>query len=214
MVKKKQPHINTAAFYKFCSIIKPMKYQYSKSDTYTQKAKKENYPARSVYKLQEINEKYGIIKAGDRVLDLGCAPGSWMMYLSKIVGFEGEVVGVDIEELKIEIPKNATFIEEDILNFEIAENFNAVVSDMAGHTTGIDFSDVEETLELCWRAFQVAKNTLVKGGNFVCKVFEGEGIDDFYREVRKHFELAKRFKPKASRKQSREMYIVATGFKK
>jgi 23S rRNA (uridine2552-2'-O)-methyltransferase len=190
-----------------------MKYQYSKTDTYTKKAKKENYPARSIYKLQEIDQKYKIIREGDRVLDLGCAPGSWIMYLSKKVGEKGEVTGVDIEELKIEIPKNATFIEEDILNFEIAENFDAVVSDMAGHTTGIDFSDVEETLELCWRAFQVAKNTLNKGGNFVCKVFEGEGIDDFYREVRKNFEFAKRYKPKASRKQSREMYIVAMGFR-
>lgn len=190
-----------------------MKYQYSKSDTYTQKAKKENYPARSIYKLQQIDQKFKIIKIADRVLDLGCAPGSWLMYLSEKVGEKGEVIGVDIEELKIEIPKNVVFIEEDIMNFEIAENFNAVVSDMAGHTTGIDFSDVEETLELCWRAFQVAKNTLVKGGNFVCKVFEGEGIDDFYREVKKYFEFIKRYKPMASRKQSREMYIVAMGFR-
>ena len=190
-----------------------MKYQLSKNDKYTQKAKYENYPARSIYKLQEINRKYKIIKIGDGVLDLGCAPGSWLLYLSKEVGNDGMVVGVDINDLTIEIPQNTVFIKEDIMEFETEEMFEVIVSDLAAHTTGIEFSDVEETLELCYRVLEITKTNLVKGGSFVCKIFEGEGTDEFFKEVEKKFEFSKRFKPKASRKQSREMYIVAMGFR-
>ncbi|MDP2938714.1 MAG: RlmE family RNA methyltransferase [Candidatus Omnitrophota bacterium] len=189
-----------------------MKYQFSKTDTYTRRAKKENYPARSIYKLQEIDQKYKIVKVMDRVLDLGCAPGSWLLYLSKEIGYNGKIVGVDINDLKIEIPQNAILIKEDVMKFETTEKFNAVVSDLSAHTTGIDFSDAEETLELCWRALEIAKKVLIKGGNFVCKIFEGEGTDEFFKEIEKSFEFSKRFKPKASRKQSREMYVVAMGF--
>ena len=189
-----------------------MKYQLSKTDKYTQKAKHENYPARSIYKLQEINRKYKIIKAGDGVLDLGCAPGSWLLYLSKEVGPDGMVVGIDINDLTIEIPQNTVFIKEDIMEFETEEKFEVIVSDLAAHTTGIEFSDVEETLELCYRVLEITKTNLVKGGSFVCKIFEGEGTDEFFKEVEKNFEFSKRFKPKASRKQSREMYVVAMGF--
>ena len=103
-------------------------------------------------------------------------------------------------------------IKEDIMEFETEERFEVIVSDLAAHTTGIEFSDVEETLELCWRALEIVKINLVKGGSFVCKIFEGEGTDEFFKEVEKNFEFSKRFKPKASRKQSREMYIVAMGF--
>ena len=191
-----------------------MKLQYSKRDAYTKKAKQENYPARSIYKLQETDQKYKIIKAGDRVLDLGCAPGSWLLFLSKKVGDGGRIVGIDINDLKIEIPRNVVFIKEDVIKFEATEEFDIVVSDLAAHTTGIEFSDVEETLELCYRALEIAKIVLIKGGNFVCKVFEGEGTDDFFKEVQKNFEFAKSYKPKASRKQSREMYVVGMGFKK
>jgi 23S rRNA (uridine2552-2'-O)-methyltransferase len=189
-----------------------MKYQLSKNDKYTQKAKYENYPARSIYKLQEIDRKYKIIGKGDRVLDLGCAPGSWLLYLAEKVGANGAVVGVDINNLKIETPENTLFIQDDIMKFEMAEKFEAVVSDLAAHTTGIEFSDVEETLELCYRALEIAKKSLIDGGSFICKIFEGEGTDEFFKEVKKNFEFTKRFKPKASRKQSREMYVVAIGF--
>lgn len=189
-----------------------MKYQLSKNDKYTRKAKHENYPARSIYKLREINQKYKIIKAEDGVLDLGCAPGSWLLYLSKEVGDNGMVVGVDINDLNIEIPKNTVFIKEDIMEFETDEKFEVIVSDLAAHTTGVKFSDVEETLELCYKALEIAKTNLIKGGSFVCKIFEGEGTDEFFKETEKNFEFTKRFKPKASRKQSREMYIVAMGF--
>ena len=189
-----------------------MKYQLSKNDKYTQKAKRENYPARSIYKLQEIDRKHNLIKEGDRVLDLGCAPGSWLVYLAKKVSGSGAVVGIDINDLRIEIPKNAIFIKDDVMKYEMAEKFNVVASDLAAHTTGIGFSDVDETLELSWQALKIAKEVLIKGGNFLCKIFEGEGTDEFFKAVEKNFSFAKRFKPRASRKKSREMYIVAKGF--
>jgi len=190
-----------------------MKYHYSQTDAYSKKARKENYPARSIYKLQEINQKYKIIGIADRVLDLGCAPGSWLLYLSKAVGYDGKIIGVDISDLKTEIPQNVFFVKESVTKFETGEKFEVVVSDLAAHTTGIEFSDVEETLELCYGALEIAKKVLIKGGNFLCKIFEGEGTDDFFKEVKKNFEFTKRYKPKASRKQSREMYVVGMGFK-
>jgi len=191
-----------------------MKYHYSQTDAFSKRARKENYPARSIYKLQEINQKYKIIKTGDWVLDLGCAPGSWLIYLSREVNYSGKVVGVDTNDLKIELPQNVFFIKEDITGFvpPSGEKFDVVVSDLAAHTTGVEFSDIENTLELCYRALEIAKKVLIKGGNFLCKVFEGEGTEDFFKEVKKSFEFTKRSKPKASRKQSREMYIFGTGF--
>jgi len=191
-----------------------MKYHYSQTDFYTRRAKRENFPARSVYKLEEIDRKYGLFKSGDKVLDLGCAPGSWLLYLAQKVGERGKVVGIDIVDLKIRLPQNVIFIKEDVMKFEPKGNFQSVVSDLAAHTSGIKFRDVAQTLELCQRALEIAKKALVKGGNFLCKVFEGEGTDDFFMEMKKNFEFIKRFKPKASRKQSKEMYIVAKGFLK
>ncbi len=190
-----------------------MKYHYSKTDFYTKKAKEENYPARSVYKLQEIDQKYKIIKAGDRVLDLGCAPGSWLMYISRKVGPRGRVLGVDINDLKIEVPDNVKFIKADVFKFEVNGKFNVVVSDLAPNTTGIGFADAQQSLEFCERALEIAKRVLIKEGNFVCKIFEGEETDEIYKSIKPLFAFAKKYKPKASRKESREIYIIGVGFK-
>ena len=185
--------------------------KYLKNEFYTRKAREEKYPARSVYKLKEIDDKYKIIKEGDKVLDLGCAPGSWLLYISQKVGNKGRAVGIDFEEIKIPLKPNIIFIKKDILEIELNElkrEFNVVVSDLASSTSGIHFADVEKSLELAEKSFEIAKNVLVNGGNFVCKIFEGEGIDEFFKKVKQNFEFAKRFKPKASRKESREIYIV------
>lgn len=189
-----------------------MKKIYSQKDYYSRKAKEENYPARSVYKLEEIDKKYNLIKKGDKVLDLGCAPGSWLIYISKKVSNEGGVIGVDIEDLKIKIPQNAEFIRRNVMDFQPEGKFDAVVSDLAPSTSGIDFVDAERSLEYCERALKIAERVLEKGGNFVCKIFEGEGTDEFFKKVKKEFEFAKKFKPKASRKWSREIYIVGIRF--
>ncbi|OGZ32686.1 MAG: hypothetical protein A2V69_03675 [Candidatus Portnoybacteria bacterium RBG_13_40_8] len=187
-----------------------MKLHYSKTDSYTKKAKQEKYPARSVYKLEEIDKKYRLIKKSDKVLDLGCAPGSWLIYIAKKAE---KVVGVDVLEMKIKIPQNAIFLKKDIMNFDVWGNYDVVVSDLAPSTSGIEFVDEERSLEYCERALQIAQRALNRGGNFVCKIFEGEGTEEFFKKVKDNFEFAKRFKPKASRKQSREIYIVGKGFR-
>lgn len=192
-----------------------MKPNFSKKDYYTKKAKQENYPARSVYKLEEIDKKYNLIKEGDKVLDLGCAPGSWLIYIAKKIGEKGKVVGVDVVDLKIKIPQNAIILKEDVMSFIPQggrEKYDVVVSDLSPSTSGIDFIDVERSLEFCERALKIAQRVLNKGGNFVCKIFEGEGTDEFLKKVKQNFELAKKFKPKASRKWSREIYIVGKNY--
>jgi 23S rRNA (uridine2552-2'-O)-methyltransferase len=190
-----------------------MDLKYSKKDFYTKKAKEENYPARSVYKLKEINEKYRIFKYGDKVLDLGCAPGSWMLYIARNVGDRGRVVGLDIDNIKINLPKNAEFIKGDIMKIKIDGMFDVIVSDLAPSTSGIGFADVEGSLLLCERSFEITKEVLKSGGNFLCKMFEGEGTDEFFKKAKQYFKFIKIFRPKATRKGSREIYIVAMGFK-
>lgn len=192
--------------------------KHKKDEFYTRKAHEEGYPARSIYKLQEIDEKYHIFKKGDRVLDLGCAPGSWLKYIADKVGAKGLVVGIDIEDIKIEHQENIVFLKKDILDKdifslkELKEKYNVVVADLAPKTSGIKSLDVARSLELSSRALEIAKQVLERNGNFVCKIFEGEGSDVVFEQVKIAFWLRKRFKPKAVRKESREYYIVGKGF--
>lgn len=190
-----------------------------KKEFFTQKAKKEGYPARSVYKLEEIDKKYHLIRIGDSVLDLGCAPGSWLLYCSQAVGHKGKVVGIDIVDLNIQLPKNCVFLKTDVMDFKISQlkelgnKHNVVVSDMAPSTSGVKFVDAGRSLELSQRAFEIACEVLSFSGNFVCKIFEGYEADKFINEVKKSFNFVKRLKPKAVIKQSKEFYIIASGFK-
>lgn len=190
----------------------------SKNDFYTRKAKEEGYPARSIYKLQEINNKYFLFGEGDRVLDLGCAPGSWLSYISQKIGQSGRVLGVDLAEIRIAVPGNAVFLKKDVADLieqdlaQFGVKYNAIVSDLAPKVSGIRFADEGRSLELCEKALAVAQKFLAPGGNFFCKIFEGESTGEFFAKVKKNFKLAKRFKPRASRKESREIYIVAKGF--
>lgn len=185
---------------------------------YTRKAHAEGYPARSVYKLREINEKFHIFKKGDKVLDLGASPGSWLLYISEKVGARGIVAAIDIEELKSKTPSNAIFIKKDIAEIDfnslksISAEFDAVVSDMSPSTSGIRFLDAEMSRELSEKALEIALQVLKKGGNFICKIFEGERSEDFFKKVKNNFKVAKRFRPKAVRRESKEQYIVALNF--
>jgi len=187
-----------------------------KNEFYTMLAKKEGYPARSVYKLKEIDEKYKIIKKGTLVLDLGCAPGSWLLYLSQKVGDRGKVIGVDIEEVKIPQKANIVFIKKNVLDLEesdFKDRFEAVVSDLSPKTSGIESLDNGKSLELAEKSFEIAKSVLLPGGNFICKIFESELIDEFFKKVKNCFDFAKRFRPKAVIKKSKELYIIGRGFR-
>ena len=200
------------------------KKQNKRQDFFFDKAKEEGYPARSVYKLKEIDKKYRIIKKNNVVLDLGCAPGSWMMYLSQKVGPRGKVVGIDIQDINILIEKNMKFTKGDIREVlsiwkseifrgeEKQSMFDVIVSDMAPKTTGIKFADAEESLELAEEAFNVAKAFLKNKGNLVIKIFESGDTAQFIKRLKSCFKIVKRFSPEATRKQSREFYVVCMGY--
>jgi 23S rRNA (uridine2552-2'-O)-methyltransferase len=189
------------------------------NEFFTRKAKEEGYPARSVYKLKEIDEKHSLFKKGDRVLDLGCAPGSWLLYVADKIGSQGKVVGMDIKDIKIPLKENIIFIKKDVIDFEKSEGgelnqkYQAVISDLAPSTTGIESVDAAKSLELCEKAFNIAKRVLVPSGNFVCKIFEGESTDNFFKEIEKSFKFTKRFRPKAVIKRSKEFYIIGKKFR-
>ena len=187
-----------------------------KKEFYTTLAKKEGYPARSIYKLKEIDEKYKIFKENSRVLDLGCAPGSWLLYISQKVGNRGMVVGVDIEEIKIPKKANIVFVKRSVFDLkesDFKDKFEAVVSDLSPKTSGIKFLDTGKSLELAEKSFEIAKSVLLPGGNFVCKIFENELSGVFFKKVKNCFDFAKRFRPKAVIKRSKEFYIIGRGFK-
>ena len=197
-----------------------MKREFRKKDFFTQKAKEEGYPARSVYKLQEIDEKFGLLQKGFFVLDLGAAPGSWLLYIANKVSMTGKVVAVDILDLNIKPLNNTIFIKRDVLVDDffdeplLNQSFDVVVSDMAPNTTGLLELDVANCLELTQKALDVSLKVLTKGGDFVCKIFEGPGTDNFVKEVKGYFQMIKRYRPRAVRRGSKEFYLIAKGFKK
>ena len=188
-------------------------------DHFSRLARKENFPARSVYKLQEIQKKFRLIKKGDRVLDLGCSPGSWTLYASDLAGEKGMITGIDIKKVEIKIPSNVRIYNCDILEIDdellssIGRDFNVVISDMAPSTTGNKASDAVRSFDLCVAAFNIAKTILVPGGSFLCKIFQGEDFKKFSEMVRAAFNTQKIFKPQSSRKASREIYIIGSGKK-
>lgn len=189
------------------------------ADHLTLKAKSENYPARSVYKLEEIQKKFSIMKKGDRVLDLGCAPGSWLLYAADQVGVQGRVWGIDLTGVEIQLPAHVTAIQDNILALENPEflnpdtQFEVVLSDMAPATTGRKDVDAFRSFELCRMALETALEHLVAQGHFVCKIFQGNEFKKFEQKVKSAFRECKIFKPESCRKQSKEIYIIAKGRK-
>jgi len=187
------------------------------ADHYSRQAKKNRYPARSVYKLKEIQSRYRLIRPGDKVLDLGCSPGSWLLYAAEIVGEKGKVIGIDLIPVTIGLPPQASVhvgdvqALEDSLLEKLGQNFNTVISDMAPSTTGIKGVDETRSLDLCTAALAVARRFLAPGGTFLCKIFQGADFDAFSRRVKKNFSKQKIFKPQSSRKASREIYMIGTG---
>ena len=204
--KKKKPNNN-----------KPGRNQWA--DHLTQRAKAENYPARSVYKLEEIQNKFKVMKKNDRVLDLGCAPGSWLLYSARQVGSFGRVFGIDLKQVDIQLPDNVVVIKDNILSLDnnsfLDKNkiFNIILSDMAPSTTGRKDVDALRSFELCNKALKVADDFLSQSGNFVCKIFQGNDFNAFQKNVKSKFKECKIFKPDSCRKQSKEIYIIAKGKK-
>jgi 23S rRNA (uridine2552-2'-O)-methyltransferase len=191
------------------------------ADHYSERAKKERYPARSVYKLKEAQKKYRLIRNGDRVLDLGCSPGSWLLYAAELTGNRGEVLGIDQNAVTVSMPAQVKTLTADILtidgpwieNAALENHFNVVLSDMAPATTGNKAVDSTRSYRLCEAALNIAQMVLVPGGFFFCKIFQGEEFKRFSDSVRSRFKGHKIFKPQSSRKQSKEIFILGMGFR-
>jgi 23S rRNA (uridine2552-2'-O)-methyltransferase len=191
------------------------------TDHYSERAKKERYPARSVFKLKEAQKKFRLIKKGDRVLDLGCSPGSWLLYAAELTGKRGRVLGIDLKAIRIQLPPQAETLTADILTIDRSwfdkqkggGRFNVVLSDMAPATTGNKGLDAARSFQLCQAALSIAEMVLKPGGTFMCKIFQGQEFKEFSDVVRNRFKRHKIFKPQSSRKGSKEIFIIGMGFR-
>lgn len=190
------------------------------SDQFVQRARQEGYRSRAVYKLKEINERDKIIKPGMTVIDLGSAPGGWSQVAIDIVGPKGKVVALDI--LPMEPLPNVEFIQGDFREQEVLDELlehvelggvDLVISDMAPNMSGMDAMDQPRAMYLVELALDTARQVLKPGGTFLVKLFQGSGSDEFVRDLRSSFSKVITRKPKASRPRSREVYILARGFK-
>lgn len=203
---------------------------YDANDYYTKKAREQNYAARSVFKLEEMDQKFKIFKPNQKILDLGAAPGSWSQYASKKIGPKGFLLGLDLTKITLKIP-NAVFLQADLLTDDIHEiwrsidkptsittdqpdaMFDVVMSDMAPKTTGIKLTDQVRSLELCEMALNVAEKHLRPGGHFICKLFHSEDFKEYKARLNGLFKKVDVMKPKATRQISKEIFFIAL-FKK
>jgi 23S rRNA (uridine2552-2'-O)-methyltransferase len=190
-------------------------------DFYWRKSKSEGYPSRSVYKLQEMREKFRLVGPGGRVLDIGASPGSWSMYLLDLVGEGGSVTGVDLNppHAKLLSRKGFRFIQGDFFAEgvlqKIAETapYTAVLSDAAPSTSGNRMTDTARSLEIGLHVLAIGTRVLSPGGNFAVKVFQGGEEREIAERMKALFAFVRAFKPKASRQDSMEIYFVGCGFK-
>lgn len=187
-------------------------------DPFHQRAKKEGYAARSIYKLEEIDAKHRLFRPGQRVLDLGCRPGSWLQFAAKQVGPGGRLVGIDRQPLDVVIP-GARIVVGDVFEVTLDElrgdldAFDLVLSDMAPDTSGIRSMDQARSETLFERALEIAEATLAPGGNFCAKLFQGPAFQELTRRCRAGFTKVATLKPKGTRQESIEQYVIALGRK-
>jgi 23S rRNA (uridine2552-2'-O)-methyltransferase len=189
-------------------------------DPYVKQAQKDGYRSRSAYKLLQLNDKDRLIRPGMRIMDLGSAPGGWSQVLGRLIGDKGRVLATDI--LPMDGLRNVDFIQGDFTDEAIVQQllawldggkFDLIISDIAPNLTGIDSADQASSIYFLELALETVCKTLKPGANFVAKMFQGSGSDEYLKELRKHFEKVLIRKPAASRKESREVYLVAKGFK-
>ncbi|MBB6095982.1 23S rRNA (uridine2552-2'-O)-methyltransferase [Povalibacter uvarum] len=190
------------------------------SDPYVKQAQKDGYRARSSYKLIELNEKDRLIRPGMLVMDLGSAPGGWSQVAGRIVGEKGRVIATDI--LPMDHVHNVDFIQGDFTDEAVFNQIlealgerkpDLIISDIAPNISGIASADQASSMYLVELALDMARKVLKPKGNFVAKVFQGSGSESYIKEVRTSFDKVSIRKPAASRSRSREIYLVAKGFK-
>jgi len=193
------------------------------NDPYVAAAQKAGYRSRAAFKIKDLNEKFGFLKPGQRVVDLGCAPGGWTQIAVDIVKPEktgGQVVGIDLLEMD-PLPGALNFICDfteadapDVIKAELGGPVDVVLSDMAANTTGHGPTDHLRIIALLELAYLFAQETLAEGGCFVAKVFQGGAESNLLQMMKRDFTSVKHAKPPSSRKDSAEMYVVAQGFRR
>jgi 23S rRNA (uridine2552-2'-O)-methyltransferase len=190
------------------------------NDPYVKQAQKDGYRSRASYKLLEVQEKYKLIRPGMSVVDLGAAPGGWSQVTSRLIGGHGRLIASDILEMD-SIP-DVTFIQGDFTQDEVLAQIleavgnsqvDLVISDMAPNMSGTPEVDMPKAMFLCELALDLAARILKPGGNFVIKVFQGEGFDAYVKDARQKFDKVQMIKPDSSRGSSREQYMLAWGYR-
>jgi len=187
------------------------------ADPYRRQARAEGFVSRAVYKLKAIDEKYRLFRRGQRVLDLGCSPGSWLQYIASRIGPEGLALGVDLEPPQVPLAHPLDFVPGDLLSLDFetirekSPYFEVIVSDLAPKTSGIKGVDQERSLALAQRAWEVAQEFLAPGGHFLVKIFEGPDTGGFMARLKGAFRQCHRVKPAGSRPASKEYYLLGLG---
>lgn len=190
------------------------------NDPYVKQAQKDGYRSRASYKLLEVQEKYKLIRPGMSVVDLGAAPGGWSQVTSRLIGGQGRLIASDILEMD-SIP-DVTFIQGDFTQDEVLARIleavgnsqvDLVISDMAPNMSGTPAVDMPKAMFLCELALDLAQRILKPGGNFLIKIFQGEGFDIYLKDARQKFDKVQMIKPDSSRDSSREQYMLAWGYR-
>ncbi len=183
-------------------------------DHYFHKAKRDGYVARSAYKLEEIDKKHRLLRKGDLVLDLGCSPGSWLQYAAGKVGEQGQVLGVDLQTVKLSLPKNVKVLQADIFEMTVkdlemnGDMVDVILSDMAPKTTGIRDTDAQRSYALNQQVFELSGDLLRPHGTLLVKAFQGAPLEQLRREFSSSFAQVKLCKPKSSRSESVEIFLL------
>jgi 23S rRNA (uridine2552-2'-O)-methyltransferase len=193
-----------------------------KNEHYYKMAKKQNYRSRASYKLKQLNKRFKVIKSGDKIVDLGAAPGGWSQIALEAVGEEGIVVGVDLEWIRPMDEENFLTVRGDFTNDETLQEVKSlingtaqvIISDASPKLSGIKDIDNLRSADLADNALKVCDHLLMQGGNFVLKVFQGEEFNNTVKNIKERFKTIKTTKPPSSRKGSIEMYVVAKGFRR
>ncbi len=194
---------------------------YNPQDHYFKKAKQNNFAARSVFKLEEIDQKFKLLKPKQIILDLGASPGSWSQYCSQKIGADGRILGVDLKPATVKL-SNAIFIQADLRDLNLGNTFvehgfsppfDLVISDMAPNTTGIRMTDQARSFDLCELALNISRQFLKKNGHFICKLFHSDDFTTLREQIKNEFQQFHAVKPDSTRKISKEIFLVGIGKK-
>lgn len=195
---------------------------YKRKDHFYEKAKREGLPSRAAFKLEEILDKYPLLKANSKVLDLGCWPGGWLKVLGERVSLKSLIVGIDLNETPCFGFDQVKTIVGDIFSEEVLQSavdmasgeFDLVLSDLSPKLTGIKEQDVSNCLDLHERVLEVCRYALISGGALVMKVFKNQRTEEFVKSLNPVFNRVTRFELESTRKSSNEFYVIASGFKR